>query len=103
MARYLCVLVSGYVERALPELSIEWCRRQSGPTVVKYASTHLRRVQNLNAEGLRQVLRAFEASWGDALDTDYPEEISALNSIYGNRNQIAHGGDVGLTLTQVQR
>jgi hypothetical protein len=103
MARYLCVLVSGYVEKALQELTIEWCRKQSGPTVVKYASTHLRHLQNLNSKRLREVLGAFEASWSDALDSDYPEEISALDSVYGNRNQIAHGGNVGLTLIQVER
>lgn len=102
MARYLCILVCGYVERAVQELSIEWCRRQSGPTVVRYASSHLRRIQNLNSERLRRLLLAFETTWARVLDETFPEEVSALDSLYGNRNQIAHGGDVGLTLAQVR-
>jgi RiboL-PSP-HEPN len=102
-ARYLCVLISGYVEKSLQELTIQWCRSQSSPSVLRYATGSLRRLQNLNSERLKQVLSSFDEGWRQQVEARCEEGLDALDSLYGNRNLIAHGANVGLTLTQVRR
>jgi hypothetical protein len=101
MARYLCVLVTGYVELAVQELTIEWCRRQSSPSVTRYASGQLRRIQNVNGRRLKDVLGFFESTWRQRVESEYSEEVDALDSLYGNRHLIAHGSSVGLTVVQM--
>jgi hypothetical protein len=58
LARYLCVLVSGFVETAVTELAIEHCRNRSASSVLNYASAQLDRLQNLKAQRLVQVVRS---------------------------------------------
>ena len=55
-ARYLCVIVSGFVETAVEELAIEHCRKRSNVSVFNYASTQLGRIQNLNGQKLLQLI-----------------------------------------------
>jgi len=101
LAKYICICISGYFEQAVKELAIEWCRNQAGPTVVRYATRQLDRLQNVNGERLTKLLASFDSTWPDRLQGLAPE-IDALNSIYSNRNQIAHGGNAGITLVRVR-
>jgi hypothetical protein len=102
-ARYLCILVSGFVENAVAALTMSYCRDRSQPAVANYAGTQLRRLQNLNSERLLQVVGAFEQQWREDLHTflEGPRK-DALDSILGLRNQIAHGASVGLTYVRIK-
>ncbi len=102
-ARYLCILVSGFVEHAVTALTIRYCRERSQPAVANYAGTQLSRLQNLNSERLMQVVGAFERQWREDLTTflDGPRK-DALDSVLGLRNQIAHGESVGLTYVRIR-
>src|SRR5205809_5504366 len=62
-AKYLCILVSGYIETAVAEIAIEHCRARSQPTVANYTGRELGRLQNLKAERLLQVVGAFSPDW----------------------------------------
>ncbi|MGH8469451.1 MAG: HEPN domain-containing protein [Gammaproteobacteria bacterium] len=102
-ARYLCILVSGFIENAVTVLATAYCRERSQAPVGNYAGSQLGRLQNLNSERLGQVIGAFERSWRDEL-TDFlagPRK-DALDSVLSVRNQIAHGESVGLTYTRIQ-
>ena len=102
LARYLCVLVSGFVETAVAELAIEHCRSRSQRTVLSFSTSHLDRIQNLNAERLTQLVRSFDSRWATDLTTylEGPRK-EALDSVIGLRNQIAHGQSVGLSLGRI--
>jgi hypothetical protein len=102
LAKYLCVLVSGFFEKAVQELAIDWCRRQSTPTVSRYASTQLQRLQNVQSQRLRELLGAFDDRWRDEIEGSFEEELTALSSVYGNRHQIAHGENVDITMVRVR-
>jgi HEPN superfamily RiboL-PSP-like protein len=101
-ARYLCVLVSGFVETAVAELAIEHCRGRSAPTVLNYASIQLDRTQNLNAGKLLQLVNAFDPKWFADLSV-YIEGArkDALNSVLNLRNKIAHGESVSLSMARI--
>lgn len=101
-ARYLCVLVSGFVEQATIELLIEYARRHADPRVQRHVEQNVRRVSNLNAQRLIEVVGAFDAEWRDELETFVVNEYkSALDGIVALRNQVAHGIHVEVTLPRV--
>ncbi len=102
-ARYLCVLVSGFIESAVTVLATAYCRDRSQPPVGNYAGSQLGRLQNMNSERLGQVIGAFEHSWREELIQflEGPRK-DALDSVLSLRNQIAHGGSVGLTYVRIR-
>lgn len=101
-ARYLCVLVAGYVEQAVQELTLERCRRQASPSVQRYASAQLRRLQNMNAEKLSQTLASFDPQLRSDVESAFRPELDALSTLVANRHAIAHGGSVGISYVRVK-
>jgi hypothetical protein len=102
LASYLCVLVSGFVETAVAELAIEHCRSRSAPSVLGYASSQLDRLQNLKSQKLVQVIGSFEKQWGVELSKFMDgARKDALDSVVANRNKIAHGESVSLSLARI--
>jgi RiboL-PSP-HEPN len=102
LARYLCVLVSGFVEAAVAELAIEHCRSRAASSVINYASAQLDRLQNLKSQKLVQVIGSFEKRWSSEL-SDFMEGArkDALDSVVDLRNKIAHGESVSLSLGRI--
>lgn len=102
-ARYLCILVSGYVETSVSELAIEYCRQRAQTNVSNYATRELSRVQNLKFERLLQVVGAFSPEWRTELEA-YVEsrQKDALNAVIDLRNKIAHGETVMVTYSRIR-
>lgn len=102
LARYLTVLVAGFLERATVELAIECCRRQSGPPVQRFVSSRLERFQNPSRQRLIDLAGAFNPIWQSDLEGFLVDQVAdSLTSVVGNRNQIAHGQHVGVTLARI--
>ena len=92
LARHLCVLVSGFVEKSVAELLAAFARRVGSPVLQNYVENSLRRLTNVNKEKLLQLLGAFEADWYKEYAAFVVDEReAALNSVVALRNQIAHG------------
>lgn len=104
LAKHLCVLVCGYLERAVVALTVEHVRQRSVPSVQRFVEARLERSQNFKPQKLADLLGQFEPDWRTRLDAFLAKEErrSALDSVYANRHQIAHGESVGVTLTQVK-
>ena len=101
-ARYLCVLVSGFVEQATIELLIEYVRIHSDPPIQRHVERSVRHLANLKAQRLIEVVGAFDPNWRGALETFIVDEYKdALDGIVDLRNGVAHGRDVGVTLRRV--
>jgi hypothetical protein len=102
LARYLCVLVSGFVETTVAELAIEHCRNRSATSVHNYASGQLDRLQNLKSQKLVQVIGSFDRAWSTEL-TRFMDGArkDALDSVIDLRNKIAHGESVSLSLGRI--
>lgn len=96
-ARYLCVLVAGYLEQSVRELAREWSRNQAGPSVARYADKQIRFFQNAKRERLLQFVGSFDASWRAQLESDFNPELHAADSVVENRHSIAHGESVGMS------
>ena len=101
-AKYLCVLVSGYVETSVKELLLEHSRRNAAPTLQRFVEARTRRVANLNSERLQQLLGSFDPDWGKNLSLFLVDEKKdALDSVVDLRNKIAHGESIGLTYQRI--
>jgi hypothetical protein len=101
-ARFLCVLVSGYLEKAIQELATECCRRQSAPAIQRYAGTQLKNFQNPNRERILQLVGAFDPSWRSNLQGNYIDELDACVSVVALRHQIAHGESVSVSYDRIR-
>jgi hypothetical protein len=101
-ARYLCVLVSGFLEQAVIELLQEYVRKTSAPAVQRHVERRLSRFANANAKRLIEMMGSFDSDWQSQLETFLVDEYKdAVDSIVSLRNSIAHGRHVGLTLHRV--
>ena len=101
-ARYLCVLVSGFLEKAVAELILEHSRRSGGPTLQRFVEANTRKFANANAQRLKDVLGSFNPDWRTRLDIILIDEFrDAVDSIVGLRHLIAHGGSAGVTYSRI--
>mgnify|MGYP001620158171 CR=1 FL=1 len=103
-ARHLCVLVSGYVERSVAEILLEYARHTTAAPLRSYLDVSLKRLRNVDSERLLNTIGSLDAGWRSELAAFVVDERqAALNSIVGLRNDIAHGGGTSVSLAQVEK
>ena len=103
LARYLCVLVSGYLEQAVIELAMEHVRRRSDPSVQSFVDARLKSFTNANSTRLIDLLGSFSADWRNDMDKYLIDELKdAVNSVVSLRHAIAHGRHVGVTISRAR-
>lgn len=102
-ARYLCVLVAGFLENALAELFSDLGHRTASPRVASFTSSALKRTQNPRASKFIEITSAFDKLWArelkDYLDDDGRKQ--AVDSIMANRHLIVHGKNSGITIARI--
>jgi len=102
-ARYLCVLVSGYLENAIVALVLDLATKRSAPEIASFVERSLDRWTNANSVRISQLIGSLSSDW--RLKTDaflVDERKDAVNSLVALRHQIAHGESVGTSLAQVK-
>jgi len=101
-ARYLCVLVSGYLEKAVTELVLEHARRSGGPTLQRFVESRTRHFANANAQRLKDLLGSFHSDWRDRLNGILRDGLDdAVNGVVDLRNAIAHGESPSVTYHRI--
>lgn len=104
LARYACVLTSGYLEEAVRVILGGWCNNKSHPHVHAYVGRQLDWFSNPKLGKILDELSHFSSVWHDTFEaalTD--EEKDAVNSVVNNRHQIAHGRNVGVSPVPMRR
>ena len=97
-ARYLCVLVSGFLETSICAIYGEFARRTASPYVANFVKCELGSFQNPKMGKIIELTRAFNSKWANELESKTAGKLKeAVDSIVANRHQIAHGRDVGIT------
>ena len=96
-ARYLCVLISGFIDESVRETVHAYVRKRSHLYVQRFVDKRLRFPTSCNLKKIDDIIRDF---FGEHPPDDWKrvtEEMrAAVDGIATNRNKIAHGGDVGL-------
>ena len=103
-AKYLCVLSAGFLENALTQIYISFCRNAASEPVANYTSLSLTKIQNPKCTKFVELAASFKKEWGDELEKFVSDggRKEALDSIVANRHLIAHGKDSGITLSRLQ-
>lgn len=102
-AKYLCIVVSGFLENSVRILYSKYARDTSSPSVANFVEAKLKDFQNPKMQKILDLAGLFSQKWKEELNRDTEGEIKdAVDSIANNRNRIAHGGDVGITYIQIK-
>ena len=103
LSRYLCVRVSGFLERATAEVALHYCREKADQRVGRYVKKRLANFTNPTNDRLLNLVGAFDATWRQGLE-DFIGQAGrkeAIGSVVALRHRIAHGDDVTTSYVQV--
>jgi RiboL-PSP-HEPN len=101
-SRYLCVLVSGFLENSVELCLSEYSRRVTNVAVSNFVSAKLRGFQNPKMGAILDLFGSFNPDWKTQLDAATQGQLSdSVNSIVGNRHKIAHGESVSLSMSSL--
>lgn len=106
-AKYLAVLVSGYLEQAIKELLLHYTSQGTRSQISRYVEKTWPISRNMKADSIQNILNQFDSEWGDEFHnwlTKDDKRKSHINSIVEWRNSIAHGQEsntTGVTLVSV--
>jgi len=99
LARFLCVLCSGFIEQAVIQTLTSYAEKRSHQNVARYIGTSVARLWNAKFEDILTILGQFSPAWREHFAINTPPEVKdAIDSIVNNRNQIAHGAQTGISL-----
>lgn len=102
-ARYLCVLVTGFLEQSVVRVVLDYVNALGDPSLSRYVAETLRRPGSMQAQEILRLVGSFNEDWrtqlGQKLTTRHRE---AIGSVYASRHKIAHGEDVDLAYRQVR-
>ena len=102
-ARYLCVIVSGFLETCVRHIFSEHARARSSVTVQRFVERKLQDFQNAKIGNITDLAGAFSSEWKEKLESFVAgEREDAVNSIVSNRHNIVHGRSVGVTVPNVR-
>jgi hypothetical protein len=107
-SKYLCILVSGFIEESLRVLLEEYSYKHASSNILNFVASEIQDITNCNSNKIAKILGKFSSNW----ETDFvsqiqakskkPDEIkNSIDSIVATRNQIAHGKSAGITYTKV--
>ena len=102
-AKYLCVLICGFIENSVELCLVEYCKKRGDENVNNFVSTQLKSFQNPKMGKILELFGSFSKTWETELKTDTEGRIlDAVNSIVANRHMIAHGGTSHLSMSSLQ-
>lgn len=106
-AKYLAVLVSGYLEQAIKELLQHYASQGSSPQILRYIEETWPTSRNMSTGNIEIILHQFNKTWSEEFMTwlgQHETRKNHINSIVSWRNSIAHGQEsntTGVTLVSV--
>lgn len=101
-SRYLCVLVSGFLENSVEICLSDYSKRAANPNVSNFVSVKLRDFQNPKMGLIVELFGSFNPDWRTQIEDATQGQLSdSVNSIVGNRHKIAHGDSVSLSLGSI--
>jgi len=101
-SRYLCVLVSGFLENSVEMCLAEYSRQRSDAAVSNFVQAKLRDFQSPRMGAIIDLFASFNPDWRTQIDQATQGRLSdSVNSIVGNRHKIAHGESVSLSMSSL--
>ena len=102
-AQYVCFMAASTLDRCVVLVLLEYVRTNSNDQIHSFCAKKLNRFQNLRARKIIQIHSDFDPDWGKMIKRFLTEEQRiSIGSIVSNRNKIAHGGSVNVSLQRVR-
>ena len=99
-SRYLCVLVSGFLENSVEACLSEYTTKVCNEIVSNFVSSKLRGFQNPKMGAILEIVGSFNSEWRTELEKSTAGQLSdSVNSIVSNRHKIAHGDSVSISMS----
>lgn len=99
-AKYLSVLISGYLEQSIKEILLEFTTSHAAASLGHYIQATWPQSQNMNTNNIKNILENFDRSWGAHFESWLAENDqykSEINSLIASRNDVAHGKEANTT------
>lgn len=101
-ARYLCVIVNGFIENCIREFFRQYAERRARPEIVNYVVSKLyRQSQNPKFATILEIAGEFDPILRQELEKVDEDVRESINSVVDNRHKIAHGESVGLSYSRI--
>jgi hypothetical protein len=98
-SRYLCILVSGFLENSVRITYAEYARLRADVSVADFVESRLRQFLNPKMGSIIDLAACFNQEWRTHLEEETRGQLGeSVNSIVNNRHKIAHGESVGLSI-----
>lgn len=102
-ARYLCVLVCGFLEIAVRTTYGEYASNKAHRNVSNYVTRKLDLFRSPSMGNIIELTGLFSKEWADDLEQATDGQLKdAVNSIVAVRHQIAHGKDASISYVRVR-
>ena len=108
-SKYLCVLISGFIEESMRLLFLEYAKHHSAQKIQRYIEINIRSITNCKHNRIIDLLNLFSEEWCIAYQKKISEQEiiegqikDSIDSIISNRHNIAHGKNVGISLIVVR-
>lgn len=106
LAKYLCVLSSGFIENAIYHTFSDIAQKNCHPSIVlSFTKGQLYKLQNTNSEKIKEVTKSFNPIWWENGLRDFLQQdnrSTAINYIFKDRHNIAHGRDSDITIDKIE-
>lgn len=100
-AKYLCVRVAGFAEKALKDLVSAHAKHHATKPIHSYVEARMNKLWGIDKSKLKEVIAGLDSSWWETLENNFAQELESLNSVGKTRNNVSHGGDQGITMDTV--
>ncbi|UWP91553.1 hypothetical protein K3X13_10830 [Aliiroseovarius crassostreae] len=93
-AKYLCILISGYLEQSVKDVVLEFSTSHSALRLSNYIESSWPRSRNMNIDNIKDILKKFEPAWRDSFVSWLQEDDrrkTNIDALMRSRNDIAHG------------
>jgi len=100
---YLCIRMFGYVESSVKTILREYVKSNARDTpTFNYVNANLRNL-SLRRDQILELIGQFDHQWSESLKQSITNDHGdSLRAIVVNRNEIAHGGDVDMSLRDLE-
>ena len=97
-SKYLCILVSGFIEESLRVLLEKYCENKASANIQKFVGNQIDDITNCKTEKIKRILLEFSSDWANEFTNKINDQIkTSIDNVVENRHKIAHGKSIGMS------
>jgi uncharacterized radical SAM superfamily protein len=103
-SKYLCILVSGFIEESLRVLLEKYCENRASANIQKFVGKKIDDITNCKTEKIKRILLEFSSDWENEFTNKINDQIkTAIDNVVENRHKIAHGKSIGMSYSNISK